>query len=52
MYLKKHIKAHLQEVADECNLSLGGVKKIVAKLQDTELLRRSGTKQNPEWITN
>ena len=49
-YLKNNRKAHLQEVADECNLSLGGVKKIVSKLQDADLLSRSGTKQNPEWI--
>ena len=49
-YLKNNRKAHLQEVADECNLSLGGVKKIVSKLQDANLLSRSGTKQNPEWI--
>lgn len=51
-YLKNNRKAHLQEVANECNLSLGWVKKIVAKLQDEELLKRSGTKQNPEWITS
>ena len=49
-YLKNHRKAHLQEVADECNLSLGGVKKIVLKLQELEVLVRNGTKQNPEWL--
>lgn len=49
-YLEEHRHDHLQEVANACDLSLGGVKKIVAKLQETELITRGGTKKNPEWI--
>ena len=49
-HLMSHRYDHLQDVAVACDLSLGGVKKIVAKLQETELITRGGTKKNPEWI--
>lgn len=49
-YLESHRYDHLQEVATACDLSLGGVKKIVTKLQEAELITRGGTKKNPEWI--
>lgn len=48
-YLKGHSKAVLQEVADTSGLSLGGVKKIVTKLQDMGLLERTGPKKNSAW---
>lgn len=48
-YLRKHRHAHLQEVSEACGLSLGGVKKIVGKLQEAELVTREGAKKNPEW---
>ena len=49
-YLESHRYHHLQEVATACDLSLGGVKKIVTKLQEAELITRGGTKKFPEWI--
>lgn len=41
----------LQQVADEANLSLGGVKKICSKLQECGILERSGSKKDGYWIT-
>ena len=49
-YLESHRYHHLQEVATACDLSLGGVKKIVTKLQEAERITRGGTKKFPEWI--
>lgn len=40
----------LQEVADELELSLAGVKKICSKLQEYGLLERSGSKKEGFWI--
>ncbi len=39
----------LQNVADEIGLSLGGVKKNVAKLQEIGMLRRTGGKKKGLW---
>lgn len=41
----------LQEVADELELSLAGVKKICSKLQEYGLLERYGSKKEGFWIT-
>ena len=49
-YLAENPYTSLQAVADSCSLSLGGVKKIVGKLQELELLERKGPKNNPQWI--
>lgn len=49
-YLTKHNGATMQETAEACALSLGGVKKIAAKLQALGLLERAGAKNNPIWI--
>ena len=40
----------LQEVADRTGLSLGGVKKIVSKLQKYGLLERKGSKRDGQWV--
>lgn len=39
-----------QEVADRCGLSLAGVKKIYAVLQENDLMERIGSKRNGHWI--
>lgn len=49
-YLGDHPYATLQETADECSLSLGGVKKITAKLQELDLLKREGAKNKTTWV--
>lgn len=49
-YLKQNRFDHLQEIADNLELSLGGVKKIIEKLKEYEYLVRGGTRKNPEWI--
>lgn len=49
-YLKDHSDAVLQETADACGISLGGVRKIVAKLQEQKLLERLGSKKKSTWI--
>ena len=41
----------LQEVADRTGLSLGGVKKICAKLQEYGILERHGSKRDGIWVT-
>ena len=51
-YLADNPSSSLQTVADACSLSLGGVKKIVAKLQEMGLLERKGPKNNPLWIVS
>ena len=50
LYLQEHRTAYLQEVADACGLSIGGVKKIVAKLQADGFIEREGTRKNPQWF--
>ena len=49
-FLKQNQRATLQEVADACEMSLGGVKKIVAKLQELDLLERKGARNASQWI--
>ena len=49
-YLQDHPNATLQETADKCGLSLGGVKKITGKLQELNLLQRRGAKNKTTWI--
>ena len=48
-YLSDHPEANLQEVSLNLNLSLSGVKKIVGKLQELEIIKRSGAKRNGRW---
>ncbi len=43
-------KASLEDVSKIVGLSLGGVKKICAKLQDYHLLERKGSKRDGIWI--
>ena len=49
-YLRDHSNAVLQDVADACNISLGGVRKIAAKLQELKILERTGAKKNSTWV--
>ena len=49
-YLSDHPRATLQEAATACNLSLGGVKKIVGKLQELRLVERRGAKNKSDWF--
>ena len=51
-YLNNHPNASLQETADACSLSLGGVKKIVVRLQEMRLLERLGAKNNSTWVVH
>lgn len=50
-YMSSNIVGNLQEVADAVGLSLGGVKKICAKLQEYGLLERKGSKRDGMWVT-
>lgn len=49
-HLKDHPNASLQDTAHACSLSLGGVKKIVARLQEMSLLERIGAKNKSTWV--
>lgn len=49
-YLEKNPKASLQEVADEVQLSLAGVKKIALKLQSLGVLERTGSRKDGYWL--
>lgn len=49
-YLANNPRSNLQNVADDLALSIGGVKKIVAKLQEEELIHREGTRRAGIWI--
>jgi len=40
----------LQNVADQCGLSLGGVKKICSVLRQYGLIERIGSKKDGYWI--
>lgn len=41
----------LQEVSEKTGLSMGGVKKICAKLQEYGILERNGSRRDGFWIT-
>lgn len=49
-YLNDHPNASLQETAEACSLSLGGVKKITGKLKEMKLLERKGSKNKSTWV--
>ena len=49
-YYSDHPQATMKEVAEACSISLGGVKKIVSKLTENNLIRRNGAKNKPVWI--
>ena len=49
--MSSNIVGNLQEGADAVGLSLGGVKKICAKLQEYGLLERKGSKRDGMWVT-
>ena len=51
LYLNDHPNATLQEAAEACSLSLSGVKKIVVKLQEANMLARKGAKNRSIWAT-
>jgi len=50
-YLSDNPKATLQEASEELGISLAGVKKIALKLQELELLKRTGSKRIGRWET-
>lgn len=49
-YLKLNPSATLQEAAKSSGLSLGGVKKICARLQEIGALERAGSKRDGRWV--
>lgn len=49
-YLKSNPMATLQDAASDCELSLGGVKKICLKLQEIGALVREGSKRDGRWV--
>ena len=49
-YLSDNPSSSLQEVAADCSISLGGVKKIALRLQELDLLEREGSKKNGTWV--
>ena len=49
-YLSSNPDSSLQNVADSVGLSLGGVKKICAKLQEYGILERFGSKKDGKWL--
>lgn len=51
-YLRDHPHASLQETADACRLSLGGVKKIAVRLQAMGVLERVGAKKKSTWVVS
>ena len=51
-FFSDHPTASLQEAAEVCSLSLGGVKKITGKLQELGLLERKGAKNRSTWIVH
>lgn len=48
--MKKDGHMSLQEIADKCNLSLGGVKKICGILREYGLIERKGSKKEGYWV--
>ncbi len=50
-YLASHSSATLQETANACDISLSGVKKIVARLRELDLLERTGSRRTGFWLT-
>lgn len=49
-YLVSHPQALLQDVALECELSLGEVRKITSKMEKVGALERIGAKNKSTWI--
>lgn len=49
-YLTQNRYACIQDIVDNCKLSIAGVKKIITKLKDEGYLVREGTLKNPEWV--
>ena len=49
-FLKENATITLQEIADSLKISLAGVKKIVLKLQELDLLERKGSKKDGFWV--
>ncbi len=48
-YFRIHPNATMKEVSLACNISYSGVKKIVAKLQEAQMIERQGPKKNSIW---
>ena len=48
--MKKDGHLSLQEIADKCGLSLGGVKKICGVLQTYGVVERKGSKRDGYWV--
>lgn len=48
-YLKENPNSTLSEVSEKTSLSLSGVKKIVAKLQELAIIERVGSKKDGYW---
>ena len=49
-YLAAHCQTSLQEVATECGLSLGEVRKITGQMKKLGALERIGAKNKSIWI--
>ena len=49
-YLLNNPDAKLIEVATNCSLSLGGVKKIVQSFKNEGLIKREGNKKSGRWM--
>jgi len=47
--IKSKPHATLDEIAKECSLSVSGVKKIMAKLQEFRIVERAGAKKDGRW---
>ena len=49
-FLQDKPKSTQIEIAEELNISIAGVKKIILRLQELELLDREGSKKNGYWV--
>ena len=50
--IKENVKITQKELSEKANLSLAGVKKIMLKLQNMNLIERVGAKKNGYWTVN
>lgn len=49
-FLQDKPKSTQIEIAEELNISIAGVKKIILRLQELELLDREGSKKDGYWV--
>ena len=48
--IKKNPKITLNEAADSLNLSIATIKRVVARLQNNDIIQRLGNNRKGEWI--